>query len=234
MKKYILCLTIVAIQQASVVSQGVNFYLTTDSVVYGGTAQQSFCATADVVNNGPDSVVVEAVRLINIVPAPPFWESALCVGGNCYSWIDTIWFTVHAGTAQQFRMYFRYYLHNTDTAHTYIQLKSITPGIVFEQYQNFYGMDSLILFTPVNEVESPDQLNICPIPANEFTVINWKLGAGDEIRIADALGKTLFTKKILSPASDFRLLTSTFQNGIYFLSVQTGREVVTKKIVVNH
>ncbi|MFI5218768.1 MAG: T9SS type A sorting domain-containing protein [Bacteroidia bacterium] len=209
-------------------AQTVNFYLTSDSVVYGATAMQSFAATADIVNNSQDSVIVEAVRLINIVPVSGLWETAICVGGNCYSWIDTITFTIHAGATKQFLMYFRYLLHNTDTAHTYIQFKSITPGITFEQYQNFYGMDSLVLLTGISSISNPKlQASISPNPfSGELAVRSSETG---EIKIKDIYGRLGYVQKLQTVNS--KLQTVNWSNGIYFVEVITQKERVVGKVV---
>ncbi len=80
-------------------------------------------------------------------------------------------------------------------------------------------------------------ISIFPNPANHELHIsshNFLMEAGDKIYLTDALGKNVFAEKIISPTLNFKLQTSNFPNGIYFLSVQTAKEKVAKKIVVNH
>ena len=70
-------------------------------------------------------------------------------------------------------------------------------------------------------------ISIYPNPAKESVTINYQFKAGDEIQLTDVLGKLLFTTKIKTPSSDFRLPTSDLSPGIYFL--KAGNEV--KKFV---
>ena len=209
-------------------AQTVNFYLTSDSVVYGGTENYSFWASADIVNNGVDSVVIEAVRLVNIVPNFPNWLSAMCNGSYCYSNLDTIWFTVHPGTTELFKMTFRYMVHNTDTAHTYIHFRSITPGITFEHYQNYYAMDSLVLLTsvsPISDFKFP--ITIFPNPfTDELTVSSSEPG---EIKIRDIYGRLVYEQKQQTVNS--KLQTASWAAGIYFVEVITGEGRVVRKVV---
>jgi hypothetical protein len=71
--------------------------------------------------------------------------------------------------------------------------------------------------------DNPNTFSIYPNPAKESVTINYQFKAGDEIRLTDVLGKLLFTTKIKTPSSDFRLPTSDLSPGIYF--IKAGNEV---------
>ena len=92
--------------------------------------------------------------------------------------------------------------------------------------------DTTITTTTQSAIQNPQSaITIFPNPANEYSVISGQFVEGDEIRITDVLGKTLFTKTFSSPTSDFRLLTSGFSPGVYFVTVSNEKERVTKKII---
>ena len=73
---------------------------------------------------------------------------------------------------------------------------------------------------------------IFPNPADEYSVIGYQFGVGDEILLTDALGKILFTKAFSSLTSNFTLHTSNYGNGIYFLQLKTNEGMAVKKLVV--
>jgi hypothetical protein len=74
-----------------------------------------------------------------------------------------------------------------------------------------------------SESAALDKLYIYPNPANEFVVVSYEFGVGDQIIITDVLGKTLFTKIITQTTSNFKLQTLNFSKGIYF--VKAGEAV---------
>ncbi|MFI5218044.1 MAG: T9SS type A sorting domain-containing protein [Bacteroidia bacterium] len=95
--------------------------------------------------------------------------------------------------------------------------------------------DTTITTTTQSAIQNPQSvITISPNPANEYSVISFQFKAGDEIRLTDVLGKTLFTKTIAAPTLNFKLQTLNFPNGIYFLNVQTQKGMVSSKVIVQH
>jgi len=91
------------------------------------------------------------------------------------------------------------------------------------------------VLTAIGEQNAEAGIKIYPNPAGEeFIVSGFSFKNRDEISVTDALGKILYSKIFSSPTSDFRLPTSNFDNGIYFLNVQTEKARVTGKVVVQH
>ena len=89
--------------------------------------------------------------------------------------------------------------------------------------------------TGIHENISATRFIIYPNPSStEFQISNFNFQNGDELILTDALGKICSSKKISSPTSVFRLLTSGFSNGIYFLAVKTKEGIFNKKVVVQH
>lgn len=90
-------------------------------------------------------------------------------------------------------------------------------------------------------LENQNQLDISPNPAStEFLISNFNFQPGNEITMTDVLGKIFFTKKFNAPTSNFKLQTTDFPNGIYFLQLITighgerSRTMASKKVVVQH
>ncbi|MEO5571189.1 MAG: T9SS type A sorting domain-containing protein [Bacteroidia bacterium] len=79
-------------------------------------------------------------------------------------------------------------------------------------------------------------LQISPNPAKEFTVINYQFIKGDEIRIIDVLGETIFAKIFSSPTLNFKLQTLNYPAGVYLFNLanEKTRERVNGKIVVSN
>ena len=89
--------------------------------------------------------------------------------------------------------------------------------------------------TSIAENEGVNNLALFPNPADkQFQISGINFQKGDELILTDALGKIVFRKTISSPTSDFRLLTSDFSSGIYFLEVKTKKGIFNKKVVVQH
>lgn len=82
---------------------------------------------------------------------------------------------------------------------------------------------------------SYSSLTLSPNPASTYTTISgMQLNHGTEIRVTNTLGETVFSEIISAAAERYQLPVVNFANGIYFLSVQTGKERITGKVVVNH
>jgi N-acetylneuraminic acid mutarotase len=115
----------------------------------------------------------------------------------------------------------------------------ITQGVDLAN-QCYSGIFGINITTGVSENIFSDQVLIFPNPSStEFQIsipiaIGINFQSGDEIILTDALGKIYFTKKISSPTSNFKLQTSNFSNGIYFLELKTKEGVLNKKVVVEH
>lgn len=75
-------------------------------------------------------------------------------------------------------------------------------------------------------------LQIFPNPVTtEFQISNYQFQKGDEIRITDMLGKTLFTKTIAGKCSMFNVQCSMLASGMYFVTVSGEKGRMVKKFV---
>ncbi|MFI5217999.1 MAG: T9SS type A sorting domain-containing protein [Bacteroidia bacterium] len=98
-------------------------------------------------------------------------------------------------------------------------------------YQSVFSNTSIAIVTGTEEFLGNVFFRISPNPANEYSVISGQFKEGDEIRITDVLGKTLFTKTIAAPTINCKLQTLNFSPGMYFVTVSNEKESVVKKLV---
>jgi hypothetical protein len=96
-----------------------------------------------------------------------------------------------------------------------------------------------VQYTNINEdftqVDS-FRISVYPNPANEEVIISSKETSEDYFMIfCDLTGRTIYSLKNISGEKSI-INTSDFENGIYFLSVETanGKIISQKKIVVQH
>ncbi|MFI5219396.1 MAG: T9SS type A sorting domain-containing protein [Bacteroidia bacterium] len=83
--------------------------------------------------------------------------------------------------------------------------------------------------------EENNSFTVFPNPAhNELSVSSKQFGVGDVVKIINVLGQEIYLKKIKRQTSTLIVQTTNFPQGIYFLSVNTNKNIITKKIVINH
>jgi hypothetical protein len=91
---------------------------------------------------------------------------------------------------------------------------------------------SLSVCTGIEEQIAGAEIKIYPNPVGEelkVTGLKFKVGEKAEIKITDVLGKEIYRNIILT--SDFRLPTSHFNNGTYFLEINDGKNIFRKKFL---
>jgi hypothetical protein len=82
-----------------------------------------------------------------------------------------------------------------------------------------------------------NQLTVSPNPATDKITISFPATTSENItiKIFSITGEVVFEKLQTSNIKHQTAIDVTgLSNGLYFLNVQTGKEVITKKIVVNH
>ena len=103
----------------------------------------------------------------------------------------------------------------------------MAPGFVDDFWE--YTPDST---TSIEEFEvSGLKFEIAPNPASQYAIISWQSPENKkiEITVTDAGGKKVYETKVL--VSDFRLPTSDFEKGFYFVTVDNGKQKVVKKFL---
>ena len=61
-----------------------------------------------------------------------------------------------------------------------------------------------------------------------------KTPISDEIIIADAVGKTVYSQLITETTSNIKLQTTNLVSGVYILQIKTKEFFATKKVLVKH
>jgi type IX secretion system substrate protein len=105
-------------------------------------------------------------------------------------------------------------------------------GINYYQLKqtDYNGQNSLSKIIAVNNTSSKiNSLLITPNPATEEINIPGNFNIGDKLQVINALGKIIFQKEILQATSSFRLQTSNFPQGIYFVYAINGNIFYSNK-----
>lgn len=78
---------------------------------------------------------------------------------------------------------------------------------------------------------SADQFNIFPNPVKEQLNIQFKqsLSTDRKLSISNLFGKELYSFQLKNGQNQFHLSVSDWNKGIYFVKIQTGKKLVTKK-----
>ena len=84
----------------------------------------------------------------------------------------------------------------------------------------------------ITETMNENKLTVYPNPVNSNLTIHCSEDL-QEIKIIDVLGSEVFRTTILYPASEFKILTSAFSNGIYFIQLQTKSRILKQKFIKN-
>ena len=88
--------------------------------------------------------------------------------------------------------------------------------------------------TSISETAKETSLKLFPNPAT--TELNVQLNSNEtnkKIEVIDLLGKKVFTKTVSNNSSNFKINTTNYKPGIYFVSVTSNNKAVrTEKIVI--
>lgn len=124
-----------------------------------------------------------------------------------------------------------------DSLAYFIQTNSgVTYKIVFTDYGGsatgiitFYKQEFI---TGISKTENQIAVDIFPNPTSSVLNIVTGLQTETEFKVFDVEGKLVHEKKATSPMVQFN--TSELQNGVYFLTVNSGSSVARKRFVVNN
>jgi hypothetical protein len=93
-----------------------------------------------------------------------------------------------------------------------------------------------VFFSTAKMIELiPDNrgINILPNPGDEEIMFKCYFPAR-EIRILDAYGKVVFSSSTEQPFPHFKLTTSDFSNGIYYVQITGEDKIVMSKFIIQH
>ena len=90
----------------------------------------------------------------------------------------------------------------------------------------------------ITEINSSTYFSVYPNPATNFTTLEISSDKTQTIKISviDLLGKEIAKKEkvIFSGTTLETINVSEYQNGIYFVNLQIGTQVTTKKLVITN
>jgi hypothetical protein len=133
-------------------------------------------------------------------------------------------FNIDTGTTQY--TYVKFYDINTGWAGSY-NTSSTVGGI--------YKWDPSALTVGINPVkENPVQVRIYPNPTNNFFTIELSGITGKStVNIYDLLGENIISKEINPSFTNLlQVDLSSYKSGIYFVTVDTGKNIITKRVVL--
>ena len=90
--------------------------------------------------------------------------------------------------------------------------------------------DTLLLSTPVVALVN-STMELFPNPSNEFTMLVTDAASNAELKVFDASGKIMASRKLYN---DFKINTSDFPSGIYFVELKSGEKDFVKRLVIQH
>lgn len=92
--------------------------------------------------------------------------------------------------------------------------------------------------TSVNNILKEENVNLFPNPSNDYLNLDFTLSQTSDIIIAlnDITGKTVYSQSLnnLSGNQGLVINTSTFNNGIYTLTLKTKEGSITRKVSISH
>jgi hypothetical protein len=86
------------------------------------------------------------------------------------------------------------------------------------------------IHTNVASIDLNVSISIAPNPATTELIVNYKEAVSTKISITDVLGKQIFTRET-NAGNSTTVPINEFSNGIYFIKIQQGKNVVTKKFI---
>lgn len=83
----------------------------------------------------------------------------------------------------------------------------------------------------VNEFEVSD-VKLFPNPASKEVTLTWNKGENVSVKIFDNLGKLVHFSKDVSLQNNYKINTSAYPSGMYFVRINSNVGVVTKKLII--
>jgi len=84
-----------------------------------------------------------------------------------------------------------------------------------------------------NDQLSQNSITISPNPVTDILTLNYSGNTeASEVKIIDLTGKIVYSQNVTGKVRNFRINCSGLTSGIYLLSVNTGREVVSRKFII--
>lgn len=135
--------------------------------------------------------------------------------------------------------YMEYYAPAAGTNATFAIRYTVADGGPNGTNSNYIGIDDIMVTGPsgtgINELANVNIL-ITPNPADDILNVSIFDYSGEHIdlTITNILGQQIYNDKLASAGSDMKtkIDISSFEKGIYFVTLQTGESATTRKLVV--
>ena len=123
----------------------------------------------------------------------------------------------------------------------YCRWRKVSPASIIKSFGADFGGQIYQQFTVgltsdvADVVEANTSLNVYPNPASGHVYIDVNLSSRQdgEIKIFDVLGKQVYSHAFRAlTAESVEADLSELQSGVYMVSLRTGKEVITKKLMI--
>ena len=123
--------------------------------------------------------------------------------------------------------------YNWTVGSEYYELTTEQGDLIYTN-TNFGSEESKLISTEYLNLNQSDinLISIYPNPANLFIQINYQNILPESYKIFDLNGRLIFSK-IINHNNDLKIDVSNFDNGLYFISIQSGQNVNNLKFLVN-
>ena len=107
-------------------------------------------------------------------------------------------------------------------------------GMVNGAYRGIFKWNPAIITGIDNTIKNADQVNIYPNPTNNLVNIEFSgITSKSTINVYNLVGENIISKDI-DPSFNklIQLDLSTYKSGIYFVTVDTGTKIITKRVML--
>jgi len=138
------------------------------------------------------------------------------LGGMAWHIVDSLVFFVENRAGDVYKLVFDGF-DGMSTGNAYITKKLLTGGIGIE------------------DVNALNGINVYPNPASENIYVNIDMENENivKVQVSDLLGHIVYRNDTHNSSDQLMISTGNWNSGLYFVSIQTGNQVVTRKILLN-
>jgi hypothetical protein len=203
-----------------------SFTAAKDTAMFSGRSTLEEINDRIVITNQTASVLT--LRCIRtIVDMPTQWETSLCHQTICFpNATDSIDFTVPANGTNYLLIH--YYLHNTVGEGTVTLKVTEVNNPQNQRVLTYIGTG----FTTLGlESNKKSNMEVFPNPVQDMVNIKLSPEIRGDYKIFNALGKCVMAGDINGGSENYNIDFSAADSGIYFLTVNSSGNAITRKII---
>jgi hypothetical protein len=136
-----------------------------------------------------------------------------------------------------YQWYFNKVLLSGETNQTYTPAQTGNYSVVVTNAKNCSATsDEFSFIVGIKSISFDAQVQIYPNPANEIIFIQTPLNGNKNLTMSiySILGKLLFQETYANVNQPYAVNTAAIANGIYFIQLQSGNEIITRKVTIHH